>query len=82
MVIFYDVSSSYVEGSYCELSARGYSRDVKKNKLQMAYGLLCTEEGYLVAVEVFEGSISDPRTLGAQIKKLAKRGRHLTLLLA
>ena len=72
-LILYDVSSSYMEGSCCPLAARGYSRDGKKNKLQIVYGLLCTDEGYPVAVEVFEGNTSDPRTLGAQIRKVRQR---------
>ena len=40
-LVLYDVSSSYVEGRCCPLARRGYSRDGKKGKLQIVYGLLC-----------------------------------------
>ena len=40
-LVLYDVSSDYVEGRCCRLAKRGYSRDGKKGKLQIVYGLLC-----------------------------------------
>ena len=36
----FDLSSSWMEGRRCPLAARGYSRDGKKGKLQIEYGLL------------------------------------------
>ncbi len=39
MLVLYDVSSRYVEGRCCPLAARGYSRDGKKGKAQIVYGL-------------------------------------------
>ena len=36
----FDLSSSWLEGQCCPLAARGYSRDGKKGKLQIEYGLL------------------------------------------
>jgi hypothetical protein len=56
----FDLSSSWLEGSHCPLAARGYSRDGKKGKLQIEYGLLTDPEGRPVAVRVFEGSTADP----------------------
>src|SRR6267378_5843530 len=35
----FDLSSSWLEGRHCPLAARGYSRDGKKGKLQIEYGL-------------------------------------------
>ncbi|MGH3782065.1 MAG: hypothetical protein ACRDRO_15980 [Pseudonocardiaceae bacterium] len=46
----FDLSSSWVEGSHCELAARGYSRDGKKGKAQIEYGLLTDPEGRPVAI--------------------------------
>ena len=40
------------------------SRDGKNGKLQIVFGLLCTAEGCPVAIEVFDGNIGDPKTLG------------------
>jgi transposase len=72
-LVLYDVSSSWLEGRCCELARFGYSRDGKKGKLQIVYGLLCAADGCPVAVEVFEGNTADPTTLSTQIDKLKER---------
>ena len=56
----FDLSSSWLEGSQCPLGARGYSRDGKKGKVQIEYGLLTDPQGRPVAVRVFEGNTGDP----------------------
>jgi hypothetical protein len=56
----FDLSSSWMEGRHCPLAARGYSRDGKKGKLQIEYGLLTDPEGRPVAVRVFPGNTGDP----------------------
>jgi hypothetical protein len=56
----FDLSSSWVEGRHCPLAARGYSRDGKKGKLQIEYGLLTDPAGRPVAVRVFAGNTGDP----------------------
>jgi hypothetical protein len=56
----FDLSSSWLEGARCPLTARGYSRDGKKGKLQIEYGLLTDPEGRPVAVRVFPGNTGDP----------------------
>jgi hypothetical protein len=61
----FDLSSSWLEGSHCPLAARGYSRDGKKGKLQIEYGLLTDPEGRPVAVRVFPGSTGDPAAFTA-----------------
>ena len=72
-LILYDVTSSFLEGGCCPLAAFGHNRDGKKGKKQIVFGLLCTEEGCPVAVEVFAGNRGDPMTLGAQITKIRDR---------
>ncbi len=56
----FDLSSSWVEGSHCPLAARGYSRDGKKHKAQIEYGLLTDPAGRPVAIRVFAGDTADP----------------------
>jgi hypothetical protein len=56
----FDLSSSWMEGSHCPLAARGYSRDGRKGRLQIEYGLLTDPEGRPVAVRVLPGSTGDP----------------------
>jgi hypothetical protein len=61
----FDLSSSWMEGTHCPLAARGYSRDGKKGKLQIEYGLLTDPEGRPVAVRVFPGNTGDPAAFTA-----------------
>jgi hypothetical protein len=74
-LVLYDVTSTYFEGRTCPLARRGYSRDGKRDKLQILFGLLCASDGCPVAVEVFEGNVADPVTLTAQVEKLKQRFR-------
>jgi hypothetical protein len=60
-IAMFDLSSSWVEGTHCELAAFGYSRDGKRGKPQIEYGLLTDKDGRPVAVRVFPGSTADPK---------------------
>ena len=57
---YFDLSSSWVEGTKNELAARGYSRDKKRGVAQIEYGLLTDKDGRPVAIEVFPGNTADP----------------------
>ena len=60
--VCYDLSSSYVEGSHNELAAFGHSRDGKRGKRQIEYGVIATTKGLPVAIEVFPGNTADPKS--------------------
>ena len=72
-IAMFDLSSSWVEGTRCELAAYGYSRDGKRGKPQIEYGLLTDPEGRPVAVRVFAGNTGDPKTFPEAVD--AVRGR-------
>ena len=72
-LVLYDLTSTYFEGRCCPLAKRGYSRDGRRDKLQIVFGLLCNREGCPVAVEVFDGNTADPNTVGVHIEKLRQR---------
>ena len=72
-LILYDVTSSYYTGHRSELVQFGYNRDGKRGSPQIVYGLLCNAEGCPIAIEVFAGNTSDPKTLGAQVRKVRHR---------
>ena len=72
-LMLYDLTSSYFEGHCCPLAQRGHSRDGKRGTLQIVFGLLCTADGCPIAVEVFEGSTGDPKTVAAQVDKIRNR---------
>jgi hypothetical protein len=69
----FDLSSSWLEGTRCPLAARGYSRDGKKGRLQIEYGLLTDPAGRPVAVRVFEGSTADPAAFTAIVQVVRER---------
>lgn len=71
--VLYDLSSSYVEGRCCELASLGYSRDGKKGKLQVNYGLICAPDGRPVAVDVFDGATTDSKTLLGCVDSVVRR---------
>src|SRR5271155_5222869 len=60
-IAMFDLSSSWAEGAHCELAAYGYSRDGKRGKPQIEYGLLTDKHGRPVAVRVFAGNTADPK---------------------
>jgi transposase len=64
----FDLSSSWLEGRHCPLAARGYSRDGKRGKLQIEYGLLTDPDGRPVAVRVFAGDTADPAAFVEAVK--------------
>src|SRR5262249_48301417 len=69
----FDLSSSWLEGRCCPLAARGYSRDGKKGRLQIEYGLLTDPAGRPVAVRVFPGNTGDPAAFTAIVDVVRER---------
>jgi hypothetical protein len=70
---YFDLSSSWVEGSKNELAARGYSRDKKRGLSQIEYGLLTDKDGRPVAIEVFTGDTADPTTFISIVSTIRTR---------
>jgi hypothetical protein len=70
---YFDLSSSWMEGRTCPLSAFGHSRDGKRGKLQIEYGLLTDQQGCPVAIRVFPGNTSDPTSFVEIVKVVRER---------
>ena len=66
-IAMFDLSSSWMEGTCCELAKRGHSRDGKRGKLQIEYGLLTDALGRPIAVLVFPGNTADPTAFIAAV---------------
>ena len=71
--VLYDVTSSYYEGHSCALMQFGHSRDGKRGKPIVVYGVLADVAGRPVALEVYAGNTGDPSTVPAQVEKLRHR---------
>ena len=72
-LVLYDLTSTYFEGRHCPLAKLGHARDDKKGKLQVVFGLMTDAEGCPIAVEVYAGNTSDPKTVSDQVTKLRQR---------
>ena len=60
----FDSSSAWLEGHSCPLGAFGHSRDGKKNREQIEFGMVTSRAGIPVAVRVFPGNTSDSVAFG------------------
>ena len=72
-LVLFDVSSSYYTGRESPLIQRGYSRDHRKDRPQIVYGLLCDSDGRPIAIEVFSGNTADPPTFTQIVARVRKR---------
>lgn len=72
-LVLFDVSSSYCTGRESPLIKHGYSRDHRKDRPQIVYGLLCDSEGRPIAIEVFSGNTADPPTFTQIVSRVRKR---------
>jgi len=72
-LVLYDATSSYYEGRTCPLVRFGHSRDGKKGKPIIVYGVMTDGGGCPVAVEVYPGNTGDSKTVPDQVEKLRER---------
>ena len=68
-----DISSSYYEGQTCPLVTFGHSRDGKRGKPIVVYGVITDRAGRPVGVEVYPGNTADPSMVPGQVSKLKQR---------
>ena len=71
--VLFDLSSSWMEGSACPLAAYGHSRDGKRGKPQIEYGIIADPAGRPIAVQVFAGNTGDPTAFVATVEAVRKR---------
>ena len=72
-LVLFDVSSSYHTGRESSLIKYGYSRDHRRDRPQIVYGLLCDSDGRPIAIEVFPGNTADPPTFTQIVARVRKR---------
>jgi transposase len=74
-LVFYDLTSSYVEGvaDWSEILKRGYSRDKRGDCKQVVIGLVVTSGGFPITFRAFEGNRLDKSTLDEMVQDLEAR---------
>ena len=68
--IFYDMTSTYFEGTKCPLGEYGHSTDHREDKLQINIGLGVDNDCIPITHEVFTGSVRDVTTVQDFAEKL------------
>ncbi len=71
--IFYDITSSYFEGTQCILATYGYSRDKRPDRQQITIALVITPDGYPIYWEVMPGNTQDVTTAEDLLTNLKER---------
>lgn len=62
-LVYFDTTSTYLEGTHPEgLAQLGYSRDKRKDRRQLALGVVLTRGGLPVAHLLLPGNTADPAT--------------------
>ena len=69
-LVFYDLTSTYFEGTQCELAKYGYSRDHRPDCLQIEIGLLVDADGLKIGHRVFGGNVADVATVLGTLESL------------
>lgn len=73
-VVFYDMTTLYFEASdEDDLRKTGFSKDGKHQNPQIFLGLLVGLGGYAIGYDIFEGNISEGRTLIPFIEMISKK---------
>ncbi|MDE2927700.1 MAG: IS1634 family transposase [Acidobacteriota bacterium] len=71
--VLYDLSSSYYEGQTSSLVRYGHSRDGKRGRPIIVYGVMADRAGCPVAVQAYPGNTGDPVTVPDQVETLRQR---------
>ena len=64
-IILYDLTNTYFEGDipFCEKAKHGRSKDKRNDRPLVTLGIVLDENGFLKTTRIFEGNISEPKTL-------------------
>lgn len=68
--LFYDITSSYLEGHQCIIAEFGYSRDHRGDREQIVIGLVTTYDGFPVKCNIYPGSTVDKSTVETMVSDL------------
>lgn len=70
---FYDITSTYMEGSQCVIAKLGYSRDHRPDLEQIVIALMVTPQGSPFYWKVLEGNTQDITTLPSVVNDLKRQ---------
>jgi transposase len=64
-IILYDLTNTYFEGDvlFCDKAKHARSKDKRNDRPLVTLGIVLDENGFLKTTRIFEGNISEPKTL-------------------
>jgi transposase len=64
-IILYDLTNTYFEGDvpFCDKAKHARSKDKRNDRPLLTLGIVLDENGFLKTTRIFEGNISEPKTL-------------------
>ncbi|MHB8125901.1 MAG: IS1634 family transposase [Desulfitobacteriaceae bacterium] len=68
--LYYDITSSYVEGHHCIIADYGYSRDHRGDREQLVIGLVTTPDGFPIKCNIYPGNTADKTTVPKIVEEL------------
>lgn len=71
-IAHYDLTSTYFDGSKCEIAFYGYSRDHRKDRKQVVIGLVMID-GIPIYHEVYNGNTVDKTTLKNMVNNMKEK---------
>ncbi|HED07908.1 MAG TPA: IS1634 family transposase [Ignavibacteria bacterium] len=74
-IIIYDLTNTYFEGRMLEskIAKYGRSKEKRKDAKLIVLAVVVNREGFLKYSNIFEGNMSDSKTLGTIVKELSKQ---------
>lgn len=80
--IFYDLTTSYFEGTHVDKAAFSvHSKDHREDRLQLILGILVNNEGLPFSWDIYKGNQGESTTLVEQVDKLKERFKLSSTLL-
>ncbi len=80
-IILYDLTNTYFESSHTShLKKYGRSKDKRKDQPLVTLGLVIDESGFPKQSHIFEGNVSEPKTLETILDRLKARGPKTVIM--
>jgi transposase len=71
-IILYDLTNTYFEGDvpFCDKAKHGRSKEKRNDRPLLTLGIVVDENGFLKTTRVFEGNVSEPKTLITMVHEI------------
>ena len=77
-IILYDLTNTYFEGDvpFCKKAQRGRSKEKRNDRPLITLGIVLDEQGFLKTSRIFEGNLSEPKTLLDMVNEVHEQAQE------